>query len=125
MSFGNRCFKAFAGQSANHNDSETLCSSAHPAAVLPSIHDLAENSQMLLMTGQSAYWTGLTNFTGGGAGDWTWDDSSAVNFVNWRPGMPVLHSGRCACVWVYEGDGSWSNAQCNLRLGSVLCQLEV
>ena len=60
---------------------------------------------------------------GGGQGAWSWQDGSAVDFYNWARGQPVLDNGRKACVWVYEGDGTWSNAQCNLLLGDVLCQL--
>ncbi|XP_037072948.1 snaclec 3-like [Pollicipes pollicipes] len=121
---GGLCYRAFSKQSANYSESLAACTSAHSGAVLPSIHDIGTNSRLLGLTNNAPFYTGLVNFTGNGAGSWSWLDGSPTDFYHWARYMPVLDNGRRSCVWVYEGDGSWSNAQCNLRLGSVLCQLE-
>merc|ERR1711963_416867 len=71
--FNALCYRSLPGP-ADQPTAQAMCQEEDAAAVLPSIHDLATNSILLGLSGNLPFWTGLTNSTGGGQGQWSWQD---------------------------------------------------
>uniref|UniRef100_A0A3Q3R8T3 C-type lectin domain-containing protein n=1 Tax=Monopterus albus TaxID=43700 RepID=A0A3Q3R8T3_MONAL len=75
---------------------------------LASIHNIEEQSFIISQTG---YCKCAVN-------EWMWIDNSAVDYTNWKTGMPKLES----CVDINSDSGKWSTNSCRLVLLKGACR---
>lgn len=68
----------------------------------------------LLQDGAKSFWIGLYKTH---EGNWMWIDSSAVDYTNWKTGMPKSDS----CVDIHSDSGTWSTSSCS-RYRSYICK---
>uniref|UniRef100_A0A8B9NY81 MRC1 protein n=1 Tax=Apteryx owenii TaxID=8824 RepID=A0A8B9NY81_APTOW len=85
------------------------------SASLVSIEDSAEMNFLLLYLSSIAsdfrkFWIGLFKNIDG---EWTWTDSSAVDFVNWEKGEPTAFYEE-HCVDMDVSNGVWRNYYCSV-----------
>ncbi|XP_072020401.1 macrophage mannose receptor 1-like [Amphiura filiformis] len=87
---------------------------------LVSIHSDEEQAfvNQVLKRAVSSYWIGLREYTV--EGDYTWTDSSALDYTNWNPGEPNDHNGeeQCGEVETFD-DGRWNDQACGIKLAFV------
>uniref|UniRef100_A0A3Q3R8M6 C-type lectin domain-containing protein n=1 Tax=Monopterus albus TaxID=43700 RepID=A0A3Q3R8M6_MONAL len=78
---------------------------------LASIHNIEEQSFIISQTGYckcASFWID----------EWMWIDNSAVDYTNWKTGMPKLES----CVDINSDSGKWSTNSCS-RYRSYICKI--
>ncbi|XP_041817070.1 macrophage mannose receptor 1 [Chelmon rostratus] len=68
----------------------------------------------LLQDGAKSFWIGLYKSH---EGEWMWIDNSAVDYTNWKTGMPKSES----CVDISSETGQWSTNSCG-RYRSYICK---
>uniref|UniRef100_A0A7N6A7T8 Macrophage mannose receptor 1 n=1 Tax=Anabas testudineus TaxID=64144 RepID=A0A7N6A7T8_ANATE len=68
----------------------------------------------LLQDGAKTFWIGLYKTH---EGEWMWIDNSAVDYTNWKTGMPKSDS----CVDIHSDSGQWSTNSCS-RYRSYICK---
>ncbi|XP_010742418.3 macrophage mannose receptor 1 [Larimichthys crocea] len=88
-------------------------------ASLVSIEDPQESQFIqqnleLLQDGAKSFWIGLYKTH---EGEWMWIDNSAVDYTNWKKGMPKTDS----CVDIHSDSGQWSTNTCT-RYKSYICK---
>ncbi|TKS87642.1 Macrophage mannose receptor 1 [Collichthys lucidus] len=88
-------------------------------ASLVSIEDPQESQFIqqnleLLQDGAKSFWIGLYKTH---EGEWMWIDNSAVDYTNWKKGMPKTDS----CVDIHSDSGQWSTTTCT-RYKSYICK---
>lgn len=65
-------------------------------------------------------WIGLRKATSDGA--WTWDDSSAFQFMAWQSGAPSAVAPACAFL---GPDRSWMDGDCGTTTRRAVCKKEI
>lgn len=69
----------------------------------------------LLQDGAKTFWMGLYKNHNG---EWNWIDNSAVDYTNWKSGMP----GKETCVDINSETGQWSTSACS-RYRPYICKI--
>ncbi|XP_074642151.1 FRAS1-related extracellular matrix protein 1-like [Tubulanus polymorphus] len=116
--FSGICYKVIELMSS-WDEAENYCLETYNAH-LPSIW-LAENLEWLHdLAGREAFWLGLNQKSG--YRRWEYCNGDPVTYTNWKPGFP--RGGRDSyknCALVRKEDKLWTNRECNLQLGKVIC----
>uniref|UniRef100_A0AAQ6AA14 Macrophage mannose receptor 1 n=1 Tax=Amphiprion ocellaris TaxID=80972 RepID=A0AAQ6AA14_AMPOC len=91
-------------------------------ASLVSIEDPAEGTFIqqnleLLQDGAKTFWIGLYKSHERKHTEWMWIDSNAVDYTNWKTGMPKSDS----CVDINSDSGQWATTSCS-RYRSYICK---
>ncbi|TNN57916.1 Macrophage mannose receptor 1 [Liparis tanakae] len=89
-------------------------------ATLVSIEDpqeslFIEHNLNILQDSAKSFWIGLYKTS---EGEWMWIDNSAVDYVNWKTGMPESDS----CVDISSDSGLWNTHLCT-RHKSYICKI--
>uniref|UniRef100_A0A8C6YLE7 Macrophage mannose receptor 1-like n=1 Tax=Nothoprocta perdicaria TaxID=30464 RepID=A0A8C6YLE7_NOTPE len=113
LPFRGHCYYVHTTSEESWPDASMAC--IQMGASLVSIEDAEEMNFLLLYLSSIAsdfrkFWIGLFKNIDG---EWTWTDSSAVDFVNWEKGEPTAHFNE-HCVDMDVANGAWRSYYCSV-----------
>ncbi|NWX97025.1 MRC1 protein, partial [Nothoprocta ornata] len=113
LPFRGHCYYVHTTSEESWPDASMAC--IQMGASLVSIEDTEEMNFLLLYLSSIAsdfrkFWIGLFKNIDG---EWTWTDSSAVDFVNWEKGEPTAHFNE-HCVDMDVANGAWRSYYCSV-----------
>ncbi|XP_049605767.1 macrophage mannose receptor 1 [Syngnathus scovelli] len=116
--FRGHCYTFFSSLKDNWAHASVEC--LRMGASLASIEDPQESLFIqqnldVLQDSAKSFWIGLYKTHDS---QWAWIDNSAVDYTNWKPGMPASES---TCVEVFSDSGKWKTTSCS-RYRSYICK---
>ncbi|TWW64079.1 hypothetical protein D4764_03G0010870 [Takifugu flavidus] len=101
-------------------DAQVMCRGLAPNAELASISNNDVHTRLVSLVTNGGNSNPVLTWIGGIDQQASWVDGSEWNYSDWMPGHPNVHSGRQACVEMFNIDESWWTANdCGLKRASI------